>query len=247
VSKSQSQIRVGTSGWHYDHWAGRFYPTELKKGDWLSFYMRHFDTVEINNTFYHLPKETSIERWHRQAPKSFIYTVKANRYITHIKRLKDTREEVKRFFERIKPLGANLGPVLYQLPPGLHKDTKLLADFISLLPKKRSGVFEFRNDTWYCDEVYELLDEHGLGFCAHDMPGKPSPKIITGELVYVRFHGTTGRYSGNYPAKALKTWAKWIIENAKPSSRQVYAYFNNDYNAYAVNNARELCEMLVSR
>jgi uncharacterized protein YecE (DUF72 family) len=245
MTGTQPQIRVGTSGWHYDHWVGRFYPAELKKSDWLGFYMQHFDTVEINNTFYHLPKETSIKRWHKQAPKGFIYTVKANRYITHIKRLKDTREEVERFFERIKPLGVNLGPVLYQLPPGLNKDAKLLADFLALLPKKRPCVFEFRNDTWYCDEVYKLLDEHNVGFCTHDMPGKVSPRIVTGKSVYVRFHGATGRYSGNYPTKTLQAWTRWVRENAKPH-HNVYAYFNNDYNAYAVNNAKQLREMLVN-
>lgn len=245
MTRNQPKIRVGTSGWHYDHWAGRFYPPQLKKSEWLGFYMQHFDTVEINNTFYHLPKETSVERWHKQAPKNFVYTVKANRYITHIKRLKDTSEEVSRFFERIEPLGPNLGPVLYQLPPGLHKDTKLLADFLLLLPKEYPGVFEFRNDSWYCDEVYELLDEHGVSFCTHDMPGKVSPRIVTGKLLYLRLHGTTGRYSGNYPAKTLQAWAQWITENAKPP-QPVYAYFNNDYNAYAVNNARQLREMLVS-
>jgi uncharacterized protein YecE (DUF72 family) len=206
--------------------------------------MQHFDTVEINNTFYHLPKETSVVRWHKQALKNFIYTVKANRYITHIKRLKDTSEEVARFFERIKPLGPNLGPVLYQLPPGLHKDTKLLADFISLLPAKRVSVFEFRHNSWYCDEVYELLDKYGAGFCTHDMPGKVSPKIVTGKLLYLRLHGATGRYSGNYPDKILRDWAKWIEDCA--AGRPAYAYFNNDYNAYAVNNAKQLREMLVS-
>lgn len=246
MNKSQPQIRVGTSGWHYDHWIGRFYPAELKKGDWLSFYMRHFDTVEINNTFYHLPKETSIERWRKQAPKDFVYTVKANRYITHIKKLKDTAQELSRFYERIKPLGPNLGPVLYQLPPNLHKDLTLLADFLALLPKKYVGVFEFRHESWYCDEVYELLDRHGLGFCTHDMPGKVSPKIVTGKLLYLRLHGATGRYSGNYPAKSLQDWAQWIKENAKPR-RNIYAYFNNDYNAYAVNNAKQLRQMLVSQ
>lgn len=245
MAKNQPQIRVGTSGWHYDHWKGRFYPEELKKSDWLGFYMQHFDTVEINNTFYHLPKETFVERWHKQAAKNFICTVKANRYLTHIKKLKDTSEEITRFFERMKLLGVNLGPVLYQLPPNLHKNLKLLADFLELLPEKRLGVFEFRHDSWYCDKIYELLDKHGLGFCTHDMPGKVSPRIVTGKLLYLRMHGATGRYSGNYPDKILKGWAKWIKNNA--GERYVYAYFNNDYNAHAVNNAKQLCKMLVSR
>jgi uncharacterized protein YecE (DUF72 family) len=246
MTKGQPQIRVGTSGWHYDDWAGRFYPADMKKSDWLSFYMQHFDTVEINNTFYHLPKETSIERWQKQAPKDFVYTVKANRYITHIKKLKDTAEELTRFYERIKPLGSNLGPVLFQLPPSLHKNIKLLAGFLDMLPKRRLAVFEFRQESWYCDEVYELLDKNGAGFCTHDMPGKVSPRIVTGKLLYLRLHGATGRYSGNYPTKTLQDWAQWIRQSAKPS-QNIYAYFNNDYNAYAVNNAKQLRQMLVNQ
>lgn len=245
MGKVNRQIRIGTSGWHYDHWAGRFYPKELKKNDWLGFYMKHFDTVEINNTFYHLPKETTIERWHKRASKGFLYTVKANRYITHIKKLKGVSEELGRFFKRIEPLKSHLGPILYQLPPGLHKNIPLLRKFIGLLPKNKLGVFEFRHDSWYCDQIYELLDEARLGFCTHDMSGKPSPKIITGKLVYVRFHGATGRYSGNYSDKILKDWADWTIQNTKPS-QNIYAYFNNDYNAYAPKNAATFRELLLS-
>jgi uncharacterized protein YecE (DUF72 family) len=245
MTKSPQQIRVGTSGWHYDDWAGRFYPEDLKKSDWLSFYMQHFDTVEINNTFYHLPKETSVKRWHKQAPKDFVYTVKASRYITHIKKLKDAGEGLTTFYERMKLLGSNLGPVLFQLPPSLHKNIKLLAGFLDILPKRHSAIFEFRHDSWYCDEVYELLDKYGVGFCTHDLSGGESPRIVTGKLLYLRLHGTTGRYSGNYPDKILQQWAKWIKENA--GGRNVFAYFNNDYNAYAVNNAKQLREFLVSR
>ena len=123
-------LRIGTSGWHYKHWAGLFYPAKLPKSKWFEYYAKDFDTVEINNTFYQLPKEASLKRWHRQAPKHFIYSVKANRYITHIKRLKDTSQELERFFERVGILAEKLGPVLYQLPPNLHKDLDLLKTFI---------------------------------------------------------------------------------------------------------------------
>lgn len=245
MAGNQTQIRVGTSGWHYDDWSGRFYPEDLKKGDWLSFYMQHFDTVEINNTFYHLPKETTVKNWHKQAAKNFVFTVKASRYITHIKKLKDAAEGLTTFYERMRLLGSNFGPVLFQLPPNIHRNTKLLAEFLDLLPKRRLGVFEFRHESWYCDEVYELLDKGGLGFCTHDMPGKASPRIVTGKLLYLRLHGTTGRYSGNYPAKTLRDWAVWIKKSAE--GRKVFAYFNNDYNAYAVKNAKQLRELLVSR
>ncbi|MHC4501072.1 MAG: DUF72 domain-containing protein [Planctomycetota bacterium] len=239
MSKTKCDIRIGTSGWHYNHWIGRFYPEDLPKSKWLEHYARHFDTVEINNTFYQLPKEVSIKRWRELAPKGFLYTVKANRYITHIKRLKDTSEELVRFFERVCLLKEKLGPILYQLPPSMHEDLDLLAGFIELLPGKRIAVFEFRHDSWYTEGTYELLNKFNVGFCTHDLPGKESPRVITGDIIYVRLHGTTGRYSGNYSKPTLRKWAEWIDDNLK-GIRAVYAYFNNDYNAYAINNAKTL-------
>ena len=157
MSQAKCDIRIGTSGWHYGHWAGPFYPADLPKDKWLEYYAQHFDTVEINNTFYHLPKEQSLKRWHKLAPKDFIYSVKANRYITHIKRLKDSQEVLDRFFGRVRLLKKKLGPVLYQLPPGLHKDLGRLESFIKLLPKQRPSVFEFRHESWYCEDTFELL------------------------------------------------------------------------------------------
>ena len=159
MSKADCDIRIGTSGWYYDHWKERFYPAGLPKSKWFEHYAEHFDTVEINNTFYHLPKAQSVQRWHQLAPKGFLYAVKANRYITHIKRLKDTSEELKRFFERVALLKGHLGPILYQLPPSLHQDLDLLKSFIKLLPKGKPSVFEFRHESWYCDDMFDLLRE----------------------------------------------------------------------------------------
>ena len=175
----------------------------------------------------------------RSITRSTNYAVKANRYITHIKRLKDTAEPVERFFERVALLKGKLGPILYQLPPSMHKDLDLLESFIKLLPKKPRAVFELRHKSWYSDDTFELLGKLGVGFCIHDMPGKESPRAVTAEIVYVRFHGTTGRYAGSYPKSALQDWAAWLEERAK-KARAIYAYFNNDIGGHAIKNAKQL-------
>jgi len=239
MAKAKGDIRIGTSGWYYNHWIDRFYPSGLHKSKWFEYYAKSFDTVEINNTFYHLPKVKSVQRWYELAPKGFVYTVKANRYITHIKKLKDTSEPLERFFEIAGLLKGKLGPILYQLPPSLHKDLDLLKGFIKLLPKRSLSVFEFRHKSWYDEDTFKLLDEFGAAFCIHDLGGLETPRVITGDVIYIRFHGPTGRYAGNYTKKTLQDWSNWIKDN-KSSVRAVYAYFNNDYNAYAVNNARTL-------
>jgi uncharacterized protein YecE (DUF72 family) len=241
MGKADCDIRIGTSGWYYDHWKELFYPAGLAKSRWFEHYAQHFDSVEINNTFYHLPKEQSIQRWHQLAPEGFLYAVKANRYITHIKRLKDTAEPVERFFERVALLKGKLGPILYQLPPTMHKDLDLLQAFIKLLGKKPRAVFEFRHKSWYSDDTFELLGKLGVGFCIHDMPGKESPRAVTADIIYIRFHGTTGRYAGNYPKSALQDWAAWLEEQAK-KARAIYAYFNNDIGGHAIKNAKQLKE-----
>lgn len=246
MRKGNYNIRIGTSGWHYNHWQGLFYPAQLPKSKWLEYYAENFDTVEINNTFYQLPKEVSLKRWHKQVPENFIYTVKTNRYITHIKRLKEVSEALERFFERINILAEKLGPILYQLPPSMHKDLNLLASFIKLLPKKQLGIFEFRHESWYCDDTFKLLDKSGIGFCIHDMPGKETPRIITGDVIYVRFHCPTGKYQGNYSKSALQDWANWLKEHIK-EARCIYAYFNNDIGGHAIRNAKTLKEQFIRK
>jgi len=241
MGKAACDIRIGTSGWHYDHWSGLYYPADLSKSKWFEYYARDFDTVEINNTFYQLPKQQTFENWHEQAPKNFIFTVKANRFITHIKRLKDAEETLPRFFERAELLKEKLGLVLYQLPPGFHKDLERLTYFLGVLPKNHTAIFEFRHESWFSDDTYELLNKFGVGFCIHDLVDVPSPRVITGEIIYIRFHGPTGRYAGNYCKSALQNWAEWITDNIK-GKKAVYVYFNNDFNAYAVYNAKTLKE-----
>ncbi len=255
MSRAKCDIRIGTSGWHYNHWSGLFYPADLPKSKWLEYYAEHFDTVEINNTFYRQPKPETFTNWHKQAPKNFLYTVKANRYITHIKRLKDAEEPLERFLGGALLLKENLGPILYQLPPSFHKDLDRLRAFLKVLrsvakamerrrPKKQIAVFEFRHESWFSDNSYELLKEFNAGFCIHDMPGMEVPRIVTSDIIYVRFHGPTGRYAGNYSKSALQGWAKWIKDNLK-GKKAFFAYFNNDLNAYAVYNAKKLKQLLV--
>ncbi len=243
MGKAECDIRVGTSGWYYDHWRETFYPPDLPKSRWLEYYAEHFNTVEINNTFYHLPKEQTLQHWRQIAPKGFLYAVKASRYITHIKKLSDAAEPLELFFERVRLLKGTLGPVLYQLPPSLHKDLGRLEAFVGLLPRKPRAIFEFRHQSWYEDNTFELLDKLGVGFCVHDMPGNESPRIVTGDIVYVRFHGTSGRYAGDYPESQLRDWAMWLKSQAQ-NARAIYAYFNNDAHGHAVKNAKQLREEL---
>ena len=241
MSHTHCDIRIGTSGWHYSHWEGLYYPDKLPKSKWFEYYAKDFDTVEINNTFYQLPKQETFKNWHKQAPKNFLYAVKANRFITHIKRLKGAEETLPRFFERAELLKENLGPILYQLPPSFHKDLDRLGHFLQVLPKNRIAVFEFRHKSWFSQDTYDLLDKFGVGFCIHDLSGVPTPRVITGQVIYIRLHGTIGRYDGNYSKSALKNWAEWIEEHTA-DVRSVYAYFNNDSHAYAVYNAKTLKE-----
>ena len=243
MNSADCDIRIGTSGWYYEHWKERFYPAGSSKSKWLEYYAERFDTVEINNSFYHLPKEQTLKRWNDIAPEGFLYAVKANRYITHIKRLKDAAEPLERFFERIRLLGNKLGPVLYQLPPSLHKDLDLLGGFVKLLPKSPPAVFEFRHESWYSDDVFALLAEANATLCIHDMPGKESPRVVTAGTIYIRFHGTTGRYAGSYPEPALQNWANWLKQQTR-DARSIYAYFNNDIHAHAINNAKCLRELV---
>ena len=242
MNKAKCDIRIGTSGWYYDHWKEKFYPADLPRSKWFEYYAKHFNTVEINNTFYHLPKEQILQRWHKIAPKDFLYTVKANRYTTHIKRLKDVAEPLERFFERANLLKSSLGPILYQLPPSLHKNLDLLETFIKLLPKRKTAVLEFRHQSWYEDDTYKLLDKYGISFCIHDMPGKESPRIVTGNVIYMRFHGTTGRYSGSYTKSQLQNWVDWLKTKGK-NMHTIYIYFNNDAQSHAIKNAKQLREL----
>ena len=235
-------VLVGTSGWNYPHWRGRFYPREVREKDWFEYYARHFRTVEINNTFYRLPSEKTFIHWEKQAPKKFLYTVKANRFLTHVKKLKDSEGPLNNFIVRAKMLKEHLGPILYQLPPKWNVNRDRLERFLSLLPKNLVHVFEFRNPSWHCDEVYDLLERHAVSLCTHDMPGCECPRLRIGPVAYVRFHGAAGVYEGMYSRKVLREWAEWIQSEIR-KGRKAFIYFNNDAEAQAVRDARRFLEL----
>lgn len=238
MGQPENKIRIGTSGWHYDHWIGRFYPEDLDKSRWLGFFARTFDTVEINNTFYRLPSEATVEKWRNDSPEKFLFTVKASRYITHIKRLKDTTESLAIFYGRISLLKEKLSSVLYQLPPNFRKDLDRLEAFLKSLPPKPLSVFEFRNKTWFSNDTYDMLNRYGCAFCIHDLGVSPTPRITTGDSIYIRLHGAAAG-DGNYSDEELSQWAGWVASRLA-NAKMIYTYFNNDFNANAVNNAKTL-------
>ncbi len=234
---------MGTSGWHYNHWRGNFYPEKLPKKDWLNFYSQHFNTVEINASFYRLPQESTFTNWHQTVPPEFCFAVKVSRFITHIKRLKDSQEPLHTFTGRAKHLGDNLGPLLYQLPPGLHRDDARLETFLKLLDKKLRHVFEFRHQSWMDDAIYSLLQKYNAGFCIFDMPGFTSPVVSTTDLAYIRFHGQDDLYSSRYPDSELADWAK-RLQKLSSKLKTLYIYFNNDAGGFAIENALTLRKYL---
>jgi uncharacterized protein YecE (DUF72 family) len=236
-------VRIGCSGWIYKHWRGLFYPEGLPVKRWFEHYAAEFDTVEINNSFYRLPKPETFDTWREQAPAGFCYTVKANRYVTQAKKLKDPEETVPNIMAPIRHLGPALGPVLYQLPPRFKLNLERLERFLDVVPKDVTNVFEFRDSTWYDDRVFALLEQAGASFCAHDMPGLQSPRLAIGRAAYVRFHGGEGKYWGRYPDERLIEWADWMVAQAK-AGRTVWAYFNNDIEAHAIHDARTLQAMV---
>jgi uncharacterized protein YecE (DUF72 family) len=236
-------IRIGCSGWNYRHWRGLFYPDGLAQRDWFAFYAGHFDTVEINNSFYRLPSAETFAKWRDQAPPGFCYSVKANRFLTQAKKLKDCEEPLARMMAPLRTLAPRLGPVLYQLPPRFRINLRRLEDFLALTPKDVTNVFEFRDESWYTPETFALLERHGAALCLHDMPGSASERAAVGAAAYVRFHGATGKYWGRYSDEQLRRWADWMVAQAG-SGRLVWAYFNNDIDAHAIHDARTLKAMV---
>jgi uncharacterized protein YecE (DUF72 family) len=237
------QIWIGTSGWSYAHWRGIFYPDGLPQREWLAFYMQHFDTVEVNSTFYHLPRESTMASWRDRAPDGFAFALKASRFITHVKGLRGAREPLEEFLRLARLLKDRLGPVLFQLPPRFTRDIGTLEAFLKLLPDDVLGVFEFRDESWYCDETYELLASHNACFCTHDMPGAQTPRHAVGPAAYVRFHGPAERYSGSYSDRLLKDWASWM-KGPWEGGRSLYACFNNDAEGCALGDAKALLKLL---
>lgn len=232
-------IHVGCSGWVYRHWKGGFYPAGLPQKRWFEHYSAEFDTVEINASFYRLPLASTFTGWLEKAPPGFRYAVKANRFLTHLKKLVGCEEQVDEFIALARGLGETLGPILYQLPPSLKKDLARLEAFLARLPPDLEHVVEFRHASWYDEDVLALLDTRGAGFVAHDLVGLISPRWASGRTAYVRFHGTAGKYWGRYSGDQIAQWADWLLEQ-RARGRSAWAYFNNDIHEHAIEDARAL-------
>ncbi len=236
------RIFVGTSGWTYDDWAGKFYPREIKGSERLAFYVTRFDTVEINATFYRLPTQTMLDAWNRRLPEGFHLVVKGSRVITHLKKLSDCQESLEIFLDRVKQLRA-LRAILWQLPPSLGKDTDRLDRFLAALPQNVRHAVEFRHKSWWDDDVAALLARYGAAFVAISHPKLPNTIYPTADFLYLRFHGLDRQlYRYDYTNDELKDWAARLKPYIK--SRTIYAFFNNDYQANAPRNAEAFRLML---
>lgn len=235
------EIRIGTSGWSYSHWRELFYPKGLRQKDWLEFYGRSFDTVEVNATFYRLPKLEQVENWAGITPAGFCFAVKGSRFLTHIKRLGDTGEPLDRFFDLIGRLEEKAGPVLWQLPPQMKRDDDRLAAFAGALPGSWRHAFEFRHESWFCPKVYDILERADAALCIGDHPEWPQDVVLTTGWTYLRFH--LGEDDGRYSPGQLEGWAE-RIQGLVAEGADIYAYFNNDAWGYALENARELRALL---
>jgi uncharacterized protein YecE (DUF72 family) len=238
-----ADIHIGTSGYNYRHWRGVFYPENLPQKNWLRFYADRFHTVEINNSFYQLPAKSTFQRWRDSTPDGFVFSVKASRYITHMKKLKDPDLPISSFLSNARGLEEKLGPILFQLPPRWHCNVNRLVDFVQVLPKEYRYSIEFRDDSWWNSEVYSVLVEHNIAFCIFDINRVLSPKEVTADFVYVRLHGPQGAYQGQYDAETLAGWAgafnTWAAQR-----RDIFCYFDNDQFGFAVEDALRLQDML---
>jgi len=233
--------RIGTSGWNYKHWQGAFYPAELSQSKWLEFYCQHFDTVELNASFYRLPQQKTFESWRDRTPRGFCWAVKASRIITHRQRLRDVGTSIERFYSHASCLREKLGPVLFQLPPSLTYDAELFEDFCYHLEPIPKSVVEIRHRSWLNERFFSQLEQHGIAFCISDTAGRfPYHEAITARFVYIRLHGSKKLYASEYSEEELTLWAQKIIQWQLPA----YVYFDNDFNAYAVKNAIQLKKIL---
>jgi uncharacterized protein YecE (DUF72 family) len=236
-------IRVGTSGWQYRDWRGRFYPKDMAQSKWLAHYATRFDTVEVNNSFYRLPEATTFQRWRDGTPAGFLVTVKASRYLTHIKRLREPAEPLELLLTRMSALGDALGPVLFQLPPNFPADLPRLRELLDAIGGRVRAAVEFRHPTWMREDVLEALDAAGAALVLADRAGVRSDPLVTGGWSYVRFHQGTRLRSG-YRKDTLRLWADRILALAVDD---VFVYFNNDPGAAAPRDADRLIEMLRRR
>jgi uncharacterized protein YecE (DUF72 family) len=252
-------IRIGTSGWHYSHWKGPFYPERCPASKMLEFYLRHFDTVEINNSFYKLPSEENFESWRDSTPPRFLFALKGSRFITHNKKLNEPEQALDNFLPRTARLGPKLGAVLWQLPPAWQINVERLDAFLSTLsrparttasPALTAGrirhAIEFRNPTWFNDKTYAVLRRHNAAFCIFDLAGFTTPFELTADWTYIRLHGPGGKYQGSYSTAQLRRWAA-RIHSWQDRLTHVFVYFDNDQAGYAALNALELKRLLTGK
>jgi uncharacterized protein YecE (DUF72 family) len=240
----EGRIRIGTSGWHYKHWLGTFYPEGTKQNEQFGCYQQYFDTVEINNSFYRLPSPETFRKWKHSVSADFIFAVKASRFITHMKKLKDPAESVARFMEHVAALDRRLGVILFQLPPGWTLNVARLREFLQVLPAQYRYAFEFRNPSWYDEEVVALLTKYNCAFCIYQLAGHLSPLEVSADFIYVRLHGPDDqKYQGSYGDADLKKWARRCNAWAR-QGKDVFVYFDNDQAGYAAFNAKRLKDLI---
>ena len=236
-------LRIGTSGWNYNHWREKFYPADIAKSKWLEFYSDHFNTVEVNATFYRLPKPKTFENWYERTPENFKWAVKASKYITHTKRLIDTEEPVKRLYQSLQIMKEKTGPILFQLPPSLAFEKERFQAFCKDLRPICRHVLEIRHDSWIDDGVFKILEENNIALCISDTAGRyPYCEALTADFIYIRLHGSKQLYASEYSEAELQSWAKKIRE----WNRDTYIYFDNDQDANAIKNAERLKQILAS-
>jgi len=236
-------IHIGTSGYHYKHWRNIFYPAGTKPAEYLNYYLRYFSTVEINNSFYRLPTYETFASWRNSVPADFVFAVKASRFITHMKKLKDPQTSLRNFLQNVTALEEKLGPILFQLPPRWSCDLTRFRQFLQALPPGFLYTFEFRDHSWYQEPVYDLLRQYQAAFCIYDLEQHLSPVEVTAHFVYIRLHGPVGKYNGRYSDEVLHNWAtsavNWIREG-----KGVYIYFDNDIGGHAVVDAQRLLALV---
>jgi uncharacterized protein YecE (DUF72 family) len=242
----KSKIYIGTSGWHYAHWVGPFYPEDAPPDAFLAYYARKLRSVEINHTFYQLPDPATLAKWRDSTPAGFLFACKASRYITHMKKLKDPAPATRRFFDAVTMLGNKLGPILFQLPPRWCVDADRLTRFLEALPERLRFAFEFRDESWFTPRICELLARHNAALCAYDLDRRRSPVKVTASFVYVRLHGPDGPYRGQYDGWTLCGWARRFLTWSK-AGLDIYCYLDNDELGYAAQDAMRLAEMVADR
>jgi uncharacterized protein YecE (DUF72 family) len=240
------RVRIGTSGWHYKHWIGKFYPAGLPASQMFDYYQRFFDTVELNNSFYRLPIPEAFAAWRDAAPSKFLFAVKGSRFLTHNKKLKEPEQALQNLLPRAEVLGRKLGPILFQLPPKRGVNVERLETFLQVLPPQHRYAFEFREPSWRTERVYEILRKYNAAYCIYELAGFQSPIWLTANFSYVRLHGPGAKYQGSYTAEALTRWAAQLVAWS-PKLRNVYVYFDNDDSGYAVYNALELRELVAKQ